>query len=336
VQAIYFMRHWKRGPHVRINVRTDQQTFDTVVRPSTAEIVGRYLASRPSRDAPDPGTLLPMHKRLAELEQEDGPLLPWHPDNSIQLASYDYRLQVLGNRVTAELLASFLADTNELAFQMIDHVRSGGQRLRLCFDLMIAVAHLLREGGIMRGFAAYRSHAEAFLCTKPEAHGRRELWDRHYKAHAPSLIRRVRELVAALDGQAAPVPLVTPWVRTLARHQARGRKLIEAGEISMEPPARARTSGTEPAEYLAKSAFHHALEHNQWWVRQVKGSVGFAAYRLALNYTYLHLTRLGVTPQERFLLCHLAANAVEELFGISAIELLRRHHDPLPPGEDGT
>jgi hypothetical protein len=53
-----------------------------------------------------------------------------------------------------------------------------------------------------------------------------------------------------------------------------------------------------------------------------------------LNYTYLHMTRLGITPTERFLLCHLAANAVEECYGVSAFELVGapvRH--PLMPDE---
>jgi hypothetical protein len=46
------------------------------------------------------------------------------------------------------------------------------------------------------------------------------------------------------------------------------------------------------------------------------------SYRLVLNYMYLHFTRLGLTPIERFLLCHLTANAVEDCYGISAMEQL--------------
>jgi hypothetical protein len=48
----------------------------------------------------------------------------------------------------------------------------------------------------------------------------------------------------------------------------------------------------------------------------------FLRYRLMLNYTYLHLTRLGVPGLHRYLLCHLAANAVEEVYGVSALDLV--------------
>jgi len=51
----------------------------------------------------------------------------------------------------------------------------------------------------------------------------------------------------------------------------------------------------------------------------------FKRYRLLLNYTYLHLARLGVTGYERFRLCHLAANAVEEALGVDAMEAVARY-----------
>jgi hypothetical protein len=48
----------------------------------------------------------------------------------------------------------------------------------------------------------------------------------------------------------------------------------------------------------------------------------FFRYRLVLNYRHLHFTRLALTPAERFLLCHLTANAVEDSYGISAVDQL--------------
>ncbi|MEU8206482.1 hypothetical protein [Streptosporangium sp. NPDC049046] len=44
------------------------------------------------------------------------------------------------------------------------------------------------------------------------------------------------------------------------------------------------------------------------------------------EYTYLHLTRLGLTPLDRFRTCHLLANAVEEVYGVSGLESMQ----PLP------
>jgi hypothetical protein len=58
--------------------------------------------------------------------------------------------------------------------------------------------------------------------------------------------------------------------------------------------------------------------------RQVLARPDFLRYRVLLNHTYLHVTRLGLTPVERFRVCHLAARAVEETYGVSAVDLMRR------------
>src|SRR5262249_20953953 len=72
----FFLRHWRCGPHLRLNVRTGPEAFTALVRPGLDEVVGGYLRAHPSAARPDPEALLPMHRRLAEAEGEDGPLLP--------------------------------------------------------------------------------------------------------------------------------------------------------------------------------------------------------------------------------------------------------------------
>ncbi|MFC7111084.1 hypothetical protein ACFQQB_68225 [Nonomuraea rubra] len=51
---------------------------------------------------------------------------------------------------------------------------------------------------------------------------------------------------------------------------------------------------------------------------------------MLLNYTYLHLTRLGLTPLDRFRTCHLLADAVEDVYGLSGLDALRRFTAPRP------
>lgn len=55
----------------------------------------------------------------------------------------------------------------------------------------------------------------------------------------------------------------------------------------------------------------------------------FHAYRLVLNLLYLHFGRLGIRPVQRYALCHMAANGVEELLGLDAVAMLSggRHGD---------
>jgi hypothetical protein len=105
----YFLRHWRRGPRLRLHVHTDWEMFATLVRPAIDDVVGTYLRAHPSTAHPstahlDPAALLPVHKRLAEREAEERPLVPWYPDNTIRQAARDPRVAVLGSWEAADLL----------------------------------------------------------------------------------------------------------------------------------------------------------------------------------------------------------------------------------------
>ena len=323
----YFVRHWRQGPHLRLNFQASTETFAGLVRPAVEEIVGGYLRAHPSTVESNPERLLPMHQRLAELEADSGPLLPWYPDNSIQQADYDQRLVALGSLEAADLLADFYTATTDLAFHALDRVRQRATaRLETAFDLMVASAHAFCRGGITRGFVSLRSHAEAFLNAWPEARGLRPRWDAHYAEHRGTLTGRTRAVVAALDGAGEPAPLAQQWVEVLTPILRRGEDLLGAGLTLglRRPPGSDQGETVEFRGFspLAElSPFHHALESNGrlWGLMEADW---FVRYRLALNYLYLHLTRLRVTPTERFLLCHLAANAVEDAYGVSAVELM--------------
>jgi hypothetical protein len=322
VDAVSYTRHWRFGPHLRLNVRTDGDTFADIVRPAADEIVGGFLAKRPSTRRLDPQRELPVHRRLAELEHEQGPLLPWRPDNSIQIAAYDRRSEVLGGAEIADLVADFHACTTELSFRMTEEL-SGPRRLARGFDLMIATAHAMSASGITKAFVSFRSHAEGFLCGFPESAGLRPAWARHYRENANALMRRVDTVVAAVaDGQAA-APFIQDWIAALKPLRVRSERLALAGVLSM--PVGAPSDATRIEGGLPDlSPFHRALFANPTWER-TQNSPGFLVYRLMLNFTYLMLTRLGIAPVERFMLCHLAANAVEDRYGISAIDSAGGH-----------
>lgn len=314
VAAASFTRHWRQGPHLRLNVRTDPRTFRSVVQPAAREIIGDFLARRPSTRPLVPAWELAAHRRLAELEQETGPLMPWFPDNSIRVAAFDSREGVLGGRATADLYAGFYADTTELAFDMIERV-SGPQRLATAYNLMIATAHALSGTDISRAFVSFRSHAEGFLCGFPEGADARAGWDAHYRRNADALVARLDAVLATVDGGRNVVPFVREWTSTLSAYRDRAATLVDGGLISMPAAAVAWDDVAQP------SPFHRRLFANPRW-QQTLVSAEFVLYRLMLNFTYLSLTRLGVTPPERFLLCHLAANAVEERYGVSAYDLI--------------
>ncbi|TLS42104.1 hypothetical protein FE633_32520 [Streptomyces montanus] len=321
VSSVHHLLHWLRGPHVRINVDASPQVFEAVVRPAIDELVKGYLAKHPSTASVDTAAMVCRHERLAELEHEQGALTPLWPDNSVRETPYDRRLHVHGSPRAADLLADFYASTTPLAFDTVSRLRTnGGPLAGLAFDTMIASAHGLSGTGLRQGFVSFRSHADAFLSWWPEAEGLRQAWDRHYATHRDKLVRRVEALQTAIDSDATEPVLVRRWLDTAGAVVRRGAELIAGGEMTMDPPWAHRSAQDDESvrAMLRKSPFHShprppGVEVDRIW---------FDGYRLALNYTYLHLTRLGLAPVERFLLCHLAANAAEDLYQVAATDVL--------------
>jgi hypothetical protein len=234
-------------------------------------------------------------------------------------APYEAPAATLGTAAGA-LVADFYHRSTEAAFEAI-HLseRHARPRLQSGFDLMVATAHGLSRGGITGSFASFRSHAEAFLNGFPEGATLRPAWEAHSARHAGRLAERVRAVVSGIDSECEPPPLVRSWLDLMAPIRRQAGSLVANGSLKLDPvPSTAASPAFAGLSEL--SPFHGELESAQRWRRDIRHSPDFAVYRVVLNCTYLHLTRLGILPVERFLLCHLAADAVEAAYGVSAME----------------
>lgn len=329
VGSIYVLRHWRRGPHLRLVVQAEPAVFDDLVVPAVTELIGGYLREHPSTAAPlDETRLLAAHRQLAQDEREPGPLTPFYQDNTITWAEHDRRIEVLGCPVGADELALFYDTTNTQLFEHLEAVSAGLDRQILALRLMLATAHALcrhpEDPTIRRGFVSLRSHAEGYLSTVPPS--ARETFERNYAANRTALTGLVRSVVAAVDNADKAHPADSDesferrWISAIEPLGARWAALYEAGEI---PEADIPTDAENGIEtMLARSPLHRAVAGNVAYKNMMYRDPRFLRYRLMLNYTYLHLTRLGVPGLHRYLLCHLAANAVEEVYGVSALDLV--------------
>ncbi|GAB3441995.1 hypothetical protein GCM10027570_08800 [Streptomonospora sediminis] len=325
VHGAHVLRHWRLGPHLRINLRTEPQTWTRQVRPAIEEVVGGYLRAYPSTARIDTDRALAQHRLLAEREQENGPLTPWAPDNTITYPHYDSRAQVLGSR-GAELLAGFYADSTRPLLEMLGHVRAGrDDKEALALSLMLATSHTVL-GPITRSYVSYRSHAEGFIvqCSDPGAV--RAAFDDRYEQRRRELTARVRTVVSALDGGGSgadgaarePAPFAAQWAALVSRYAERARPLVDRGLLIT--PGNVEDIRANPR----LSDFHRTMFATRAYHERYLSDPAFLVYRVLLNYTYLHLTRLGMAPPERMRTCHLAANAVEEVYGLSAVAMMER------------
>ncbi len=309
----YFLRHWLRGPHVRINVHASAPVWRDTVRPLIDEVVGSYLREMPSAGHPDPETEQRMHLVLAEKEEERGELTPWRPDNSICEEPYDQRLHVLGTPEAAEMLAGFHVSTTPLAFELIgmEHV----ERLERALCLMFATAQVGCPP-ITQGFLSYRSHAEGYLASREDPERGRDQFEEIYQANKTALADLMTAAVASARSAAPADPLLTGWLPVIRACQAKARELHAAGRLPL--PALTTADERRGQSHNGRiSAFHEALFGNETVRDTLNNAEWFHIYRILLNYQYLFFTRAGITPVERFMLCYLAARTVEDAHQIT-------------------
>ncbi|HET9256564.1 MAG TPA: thiopeptide maturation pyridine synthase [Pseudonocardiaceae bacterium] len=337
VQA-YWVRHWRRGPHLRLNLRTTRRVFTERVWPVMEQELRGYLAAHPSTTLLDERAETARHQRLADAEWELGPLSPWIPNNSVRVEPYDARLHALGGPSSADLLAEFHTGTTGLAFSMLAAVRAGADRLSLALNLMFAYAQVTMPEGIRRGYQSYFSHASGYLAHRAGPEATRAAFDHCYQRNRDRLADQLAAVLDTVDGTGTAA-FVPEWLSLVRHYQGRAEKLIASRAISFDHLADQPQASTQPeAQSWRPTTVVDRLGANQAWQREIGDSGWFSRHRLVLNYQYLLLNRLGITPGQRYLLCHLAASTVQEVFGVSAAaafeEYMAAHpnpEDPEPP-----
>jgi len=182
---------------------------------------------------------------------------------------------------------------------------------------MWATAHSAQS--ITRGYVSYRAHSEAKIMSAPDPAALRSFFEQQYRVRAPALVERLQQVLDTVEGAGGEVPFVGDWVHVVHRLYKRAQSLIAAGELTLSVP--------EPGvwfneEVIAHSAFHRALAGNAAHLEMMRTSARFHTWRVIVNCSYLHLTRLGIRPFERSLLGFLLSETVEERFGVSAVELV--------------
>ncbi|MEU2975079.1 thiopeptide maturation pyridine synthase [Nocardiopsis alba] len=312
----FWARHWRRGPHLRIVVEADEPTWERIVRPAADRHLRSALAAHPSTTILDPDALREPHRLLAAREREHGPLEPLQPDNTVEEEAHDPRLHVLGTPDAVALFEGFSQRTAEAALTV--SVGEGPALSSHVVDLMLVIAG--RVGGyIERGFVSYRSHAEAHIMGAPDPAAVRALFDERSERLRAPLVRRVE---AHADETSPPrLDEVTELVgRELVRSAEEAGPLLADGRLDLDVPAGPGEGVT--GEQTRHSAFHRTLRDSGDFERTLREASWFLRYRVALNLLYLHLARIGVRPVDRFLYCHVVADAVEQARGVDAVAMV--------------
>ncbi|MGW5453085.1 lantibiotic dehydratase C-terminal domain-containing protein [Nocardia sp. NPDC003979] len=314
----YFLRHWRRGVHLRLNIHCDAESFSGQFKPAALDLIGGHLARHPSRAQPDLAQWYAIHQRKAHLDNDPRPLVPFYEDNSINDAEYEPPLIGFGGVAATQLLEDFYCATNSLVSDVCRRVRHGQSRIGVLFDVWLATARAL-AGGYEFSWTSYRSSADKFRYAAGDSDRYIDGWSNLFDAQRPGLVHRAELILRGLDEGTESSPIADEWVATLVPFRERALELVAAGEIDFPLPP--EDSGSFALAELT-SPFHRALMTQQGWYGQT-GNVNFAAYRVMLALTYAHGARAGISLVERWFLCYLVASTMEAITGLDGVRLVQ-------------
>src|SRR5262249_22682023 len=161
----------------------------------------------------------------------------------------------------------------------------------------------------------------AYLTYHADPETTQAAFDRCYQSNRDRLAAQLVAVLDTVDGTdgTGTVAFVPEWLSLVHGYRDRADELIASRAISFDHLADQPLASTQPeAQSRRPTTVVDRLGANEAWQREIGESDWFSRHRLVLNYQYLLLNRLGITPSQRYLLCHLAASTVQEGFRVSA------------------
>ncbi|MDG4816754.1 lantibiotic dehydratase C-terminal domain-containing protein [Micromonospora sp. WMMD956] len=288
-QRQFYLRHWERGPHVRVRTRTLPAHRDQV-RAEIERRVTEYLAEHPGATDTDQGRLATALHRLNELEHGVGTdVLEAEPPNTLRWIEYRPELAKYGGPRGVAVAEDVFDTSTLLAGEVVQRVGEGRARLGVAMQFLLLASRALGLTEAQRPvfFRHYHERWRSYV-PDPALIG---AWAHQYDAQRDTYRRMLGDLER---GRPLGRGLGRRWEDLIADAVGRLRPLVERREV---------------------------------WPAEVEPSAPPFVALAALVSQYLHTTnnRMNVRPQGECFVAYLAHRAatdrgadVPELSGLAA------------------
>lgn len=336
---VHVTSHWKFGPHIDVLVECDQALFDSEVYPSCAATIQAWLAENPSSTELVPENYEKLSYQLAMSELEPPPYSPLMQNNTVTVGAYQrsQSINIEGFHGTKE---RFLTHSTPLLFALLKLKKADPNMFFTTLVYMLAAtAAQFRPYGLKRGYISFRSHAEFFFEHFDQGNQLRakfDALDKNYSALIDANIEQVAlNQLDAIQLHPGQKTILQNWHQVLNQTFNDNLSVVnenyeaiinEDNEVSSTEQNFATLAESisrdvpeeidKPSKvYNTGKVVNSAMEHEEG--RRLFRSHDFIAYRTTVNYFYLLLPVLDITPIQKFSICHLVANSTERVFNIS-------------------
>jgi hypothetical protein len=330
---IALQTQWKYGPHLELDFDGGERAGE--ILELVASVLEPWLRSNPSTTVIDPVAYAALSAKIGMSELEPGPYEPLLPDNSVTLAPFQpaKALQI------PELVESkhlFLSDTLDLTFDLLALKAEDSNAFSLTLIAMMAICGTTYvPHGLSRGFMSFRSHAEYFFAAYDGQGKLRSQFDTLESLHSAN-VDRLLEGLAQNDFSRFPLPaahrdLLERWEKLVRRTAERNARIVAENHDRLLADSTfdklvEDLTETAPADFQNQARAKEMSELGRAFEEEegvrIRSSAEFMAYRTTVNFFYLILPTLGVSPLQKFCFCHLLANGAERHFNVDWREIV--------------
>ena len=336
---VYVTSHWKFGPHIDVLVECDKAVFDEKLFPTCSSVIQSWLAQNPSTTSLVPEEYEKLSYQLAMSELEPPPYLPLLDNNTVSVGRYS-RSQSINIDGFHDTKERFLVNATPLLFAMLKLKKADSNAFFATLVYMLAAtAAQFRPDGLKRGYISFRSHAEYFFENFDKGNQLRAKFDALDKNYATFIDANIENValnqLEATQLHPGQKVILHHWHQVLNQTFEDNLNVVNGnyeaiisaesdvssteqnfGELAESISSHVPDSINKPdREYNTGKVVNSAMNHEEG--RQLFRSHDFIAYRTTVNYFYLLLPVLDITPIQKFSICHLVANSTERVFNIS-------------------
>ncbi|WP_167454769.1 lantibiotic dehydratase C-terminal domain-containing protein [Micromonospora arborensis] len=222
----FYLRHWERGPHVRVRIQTLPAHRDQV-REEVERRVAEYLAKHPGATDTDPSRLTTALHRLNVLENGTGTtVLDAEPPNTLRWIDYRPELAKYGGPQGVAVAEDVFDTSSLLAGEVVQRVGEGRVRLGVALQFLLLAARALGLTEAQRT-VFFRHYHERWRSYVPDV-ALIDAWAQQYDTQRDTYRRMLDDLE---HGRPLGRGLGRRWEDLIADAVGRLRPLVQRREV---------------------------------------------------------------------------------------------------------
>lgn len=329
-RSVFFRSGWLYGPHIDLCI-LDEQIEEKVIEAQLARIRD-WIDANPSTENVSEAEYLATAKKLGSLEGVPGPYLPLRPDNTVELSRYRAPRLVDDHDVLQPAFVEFFSITAPSLLKIAQiKQRESGVATMLLVAMLARAADQFEPYGIARGYISLRAHADFFFANYDRNGASRARFDAlaaRWRSALVDAIGPAVELGRAEGLNDICAELLAGWSHILVMAKAAVRRAAETDRRWFDYSPDKFPEQQDPAliEQFRAAGLTGTIKKGatlEAVLEKLKAqgetdffaSEQFQTFRIILNMFYSLLPAVGVSPAERFGLCHMVATTVEAEMG---------------------